>query len=133
MSETHAALFANDAFYVAFAGRDMQAMDQVWAELTPVICIHPGWNPLAGREAVMESWAAILGNQGSPPVQCRNAHATLIGDLAVVVCHEAIDDTFLIATNIFVKEDGRWRMIHHQAGPGQPPDEDDEASPDTLQ
>lgn len=133
MIETTAVLFANDVFYVAFAGRDMGAMDQVWAEQTPVACIHPGWNPIAGREEVMESWAAILGNEGSPPVQCRNAHATLIGDVAVVVCHEEIDDTFLIATNIFVKEDGRWKMIHHQAGPSLPPDEEDEESADLLQ
>lgn len=133
MIETTAVLFANDVFYVAFAGRDMGAMDQVWSEQTSVACIHPGWNPIAGREEVMESWIAILGNEGSPPVQCRNAHATLIGDVAVVVCHEEIDDTFLIATNIFVKEDGRWKMIHHQAGPGQPPDEEDEESADTLQ
>ncbi len=133
MTETSAALFANDAFYVAFAGRDLQAMDRAWAEEVPVACIHPGWNPLAGREAVMESWAAILGNEGSPPVQCRNAHVTLIGDVAVVVCHEAIDDTFLVATNIFVKEDGRWKMIHHQAGPSQPPDEEGEESTDLLQ
>lgn len=132
MIETTAVLFANDVFYVAFAGRDMGAMDQVWAEQAPVACIHPGWNPLAGRDEVMESWVAILGNEGSPPVQCRNARATLIGDVAVVVCHEEIDDTFLVATNIFVKEDGHWKMIHHQAGPGQPPDEDEESA-DLLQ
>ena len=35
-------LFANEAFYRAFADRDMAAMDGVWAVHAPVACIHPG-------------------------------------------------------------------------------------------
>ena len=56
-----AVLDANRAFYTAFQKRDNNAMEHVWAEEHPSSCIHPGWAPLMGREAVMASWRAIFG------------------------------------------------------------------------
>lgn len=67
MSDHQAILFSNEAFYQAFAERDMDAMDAIWADDDAVACIHPGWQPLEGREAVLESWRAILSNADSPP------------------------------------------------------------------
>ena len=52
-------LFANDAFYNAFISRDIVALETVWATNAQVVCIHPGWPPLYGREAVMRSWTDI--------------------------------------------------------------------------
>lgn len=130
--DKEAILFANEAFYRAFADRDIAAMDGLWAETLPVVCIHPGWSPLAGREDVMESWRAILGSAHAPAIACRNATAYQYGDAAAVVCYEAIGDNFLVATNIFIRQAGRWRMVHHQAGPtNQPPPEeaDEEEAP----
>jgi hypothetical protein len=37
--------------------------------------------------------------------------------MAYVHCFEEIDGNYLIATNIFVHEGRRWRLVHHQAGP----------------
>ena len=48
-----AVLFANEAFYRAFAERDIAAMEQLWAQAAPVACIHPGWSPVVGRERVL--------------------------------------------------------------------------------
>jgi hypothetical protein len=61
MSQRPAILFANDAFYTAFATGDLAAMDAVWARRAPVCCIHPGWTALNDRDAIMESWRGILG------------------------------------------------------------------------
>ena len=133
MSEHAAVRFANEAFYIAFAGRDMEAMEALWARRAAVSCIHPGWGPLAGREAVLESWRAILSQSQSPRVQCRNQEAHVLGDVAYVVCHEALTQDFLVATNIFVREDGAWKMVHHQAGPAPPPPEDEPEDPETVQ
>jgi hypothetical protein len=33
-----------------------------------------------------------------------------------VVCEEELDGGTLIASNLFVREDGSWRLVHHQAG-----------------
>ena len=111
-----AVLFANEAFYRAFATRDLQAMDEIWARHCPVACIHPGWGLLAGRTEVLESWRRIFAN-APPDIICHGARAFLLGETAYVVCLEIMPEGVLIATNIFVREDGRWRMVHHQAGP----------------
>ncbi len=122
MSEREAVLFANEAFYRAFADREMAAMEEVWAAEAPVACIHPGWQPLEGREAVLESWRAILSNANSPPIVCRAPRVHMRGEMAFVVCYEDIGGQFLVATNVFVREGRTWRIVHHQAGPtaGQP-------------
>jgi SnoaL-like domain len=35
----------------------------------------------------------------------------------VITCEEELGSGTLVATNIFAKEDGVWRIVHHQAGP----------------
>jgi hypothetical protein len=120
-SEQFTVLFTNEAFYIAFAGRDLAAMDELWAKRSAVTCIHPGWLPLAGRVAVMESWQAILSSPSSPAIACWNASAHLLGEVAYVLCHEQLEHGYLAATNVFVREEGAWRMVHHQAGASPPP------------
>ena len=117
MSELDAILFANEAFYRAFADRDTSAMTEVWAETAPVSCIHPGWGLLEDRDEVLQSWQAILTNPGSPAIICHAPRAHMQGEMAYVICYEEIDGNYLIATNIFVHEGRRWRLVHHQAGP----------------
>jgi ketosteroid isomerase-like protein len=128
-----AVLFANEAFYAAFTGRDLQAMDQVWSHRETITCIHPGWTPLFGREAVMESWRAILTNPQSPEITVSGANATVLGEVAYVLCYEHLSDAVLIATNVFVREDGWWRLVHHQAGTSPPPAESEAEEPMRVQ
>jgi ketosteroid isomerase-like protein len=70
-----------------------------------------------GRDAVLQSWRDILANPDAPRLMCHDEEAALYGDLAIVTCEEDLGSSTLVATNIFAKEDGAWRMIHHQAGP----------------
>jgi ketosteroid isomerase-like protein len=118
-------LDANTAFYAAFAGRDVEAMDGLWARSAPVACVHPGWDVLTGREEVMASWRAILGGD-APPITCTRASAHVVGPAAFVVCHERVPGARLVATNVFVREGGAWKMVHHQAGPLPPAREESE-------
>lgn len=121
---------ANREFYRAFAERDAAAMERLWATRAAVTCIHPGWNALAGREAVLRSWRDILGNPGAPRIRCRNETAVLHGEIGLVLCHEVLPDGLLVATNLFVRENDAWKMIHHQAGPlAEPPAANDPAPP----
>jgi ketosteroid isomerase-like protein len=112
-----AVLAANLAFYTAFKERDMRAMEHLWSEQHSPSCIHPGWAPLLGRQAVMASWRAILGAPESPQIEMTSPNAVVMGDAAFVVCIERLEDGTIAATNVFVQEEGRWRLVHHQGGP----------------
>lgn len=113
-------LAANAAFYRAFAERDLDAMEALWAHSARVACIHPGWRTLHGRDAVMASWRAILDGPDAPEISC--SHESVIpGDgMAVVLCVESLRGGSLAATNVFVREGDRWRIVHHHAGPIAP-------------
>jgi limonene-1,2-epoxide hydrolase len=110
-------LRANEAFYDAFATRDIEAMDELWARGVPVVCVHPGWPALEGREEVMSSWREILLGGSSPDVSCESPRASIYGDVGLVVCIERIDDSALVATNVFLAQSGVWQLVHHQGGP----------------
>lgn len=115
--------FANEAFYLAFEGKDYLAMDHLWSRTTEVICIHPGWPALVGREAVMQSWRSILGNPQQGSVSFYGAEVrTLAPGMYAVVCYETAGNATLVATNVFVEEDERLCLVLHQAGYcGNPP------------
>ncbi len=117
MTDSDAVLSANLEFYRAFTMRDAAAMDSLWSRAAPVVCVHPGWTALSGRKAVLESWRDILANPASPHVMCHDDRAFLYGDVAIVLCEEELETGHLAATNVFVREQGAWRMVHHQASP----------------
>ena len=134
MTDRAAVLFANDAFYVAFLSHDIQAMDDLWARGQTISCVHPGWNHLSGRDVVMESWDGILANQNGPMFEIKGATSSVFEDTAVVICYEVFEDTTMVATNVFVREDGEWRLMHHQASASPPPPVSDEVEPpNTIQ
>jgi hypothetical protein len=119
--------FANEAFYLAFEGMDFEAMAYLWSEQREVICLHPGWPALIGRDAVLDSWRSILSNPQQGQVSFYSAEAHHISDDTVaVVCYELAGDNVMVATNIFSLEDERLRMVFHQAGfcsnPPSPPE-----------
>jgi ketosteroid isomerase-like protein len=117
--ELSAVLRANADFYRAFSAGDYGAMTRLWAERHSLACLHPGAPALIGREPVLESWRQILGEPLPFTMRCDHARAELIGSLAIVTCYEGNDDqpAHLVATNVFAREDGAWRMVHHHAGP----------------
>ena len=135
MSEEMDIVTANESFYEAFRGEDLEAMDRLWAQRAPVACVHPGWPPLIGRDQVMASWRAIMAG-GAPPIRCGVARVLMLGDVAQVVCEEQIGDDRVVATNVFVREDGRWAMVHHHGshliarGAAIDDDEDDDDGDD---
>ncbi|WP_207461758.1 nuclear transport factor 2 family protein [Azospirillum sp. SYSU D00513] len=117
MTDQDAVLAQHQAFYRAFALRDRPAMEALWAEKLPVSCIHPGWAALFGREAVIASWGDLMQSPAMPEIQARNERVTLYADTALVLCEEVLGGAVLAAANLFVRENGAWRLAHHQAGP----------------
>lgn len=112
-------LAANLKFYEAFSAGSLPQMNALWAERAPVTCLHPGATALLGRKAVMRSWEQLLAGAADLELRCEQASVSVSGDLAIVICYEAAEKepAHLAATNVFVREDGEWRMAHHHAGP----------------
>jgi hypothetical protein len=66
---------------------------------------------------VLGSWQNILRNPDQPRIVSGGAGLTLFEGLAIVLCRELVAGSPLVATNVFVLEDGAWRLIHHHSGP----------------
>ena len=117
MSDEDAILAANAAYYRAFSAGDFAAMSRIWAD-DGVSCVHPGWMPLVGRDAVIESYRAILTGPSRVRIAHRDDSAIVTGDEGRVVCIEIVENTALLAaTNVYRRVGGTWRMVHHQASP----------------
>lgn len=132
MSDTETLLFVNEFFYRAFAERDMKGLAEIWANAPNISCTHPGWNPVIGRIAVLESFRAILQGASPPDVRCLAPKPVVLGGCAYVLCHEALGGHYLVATNIFIREGRLWRLHHHQAGPAGNPPEIAESPPGAM-
>jgi len=91
-------------------------MDDLWAEDAPVACLHPGAAPLFDRADIMKSWQDIL-TSGPNGMMSQDARIVARGEVSIVVCYEVVGQGALVASNAFVEEGGRWRMVLHQAGP----------------
>lgn len=114
-SEEAEILEANVAFYRAFADRDVTAMANIWAREAPVACTHPAWTVLTGRADVLKSWEGILTNPDAPSIEVRDVVVQRHGDVAIVLCRELVQGNPIEVTNVFVREDSVWRIIHHHA------------------
>lgn len=117
MSDQEAILFVNEAFYRAFADRDIEAMNNLWSNKVPVSCIHPGWQPLFDRREILKTWKAILTSPDAPVIRSYDENVNIFGDTASVICIEELTGGVLAATNFFHREGSLWKIIHHQAGP----------------
>jgi hypothetical protein len=97
---------AEAAFYSAFAEVDIEVMDRVWARRVEVLCVHPGGSLLRGRPAVMQSWMEIFSGTQPPRVEYR-----LLGRFG----RNAEAPNRVLATNVYTREEGSWRMVEHHA------------------
>jgi ketosteroid isomerase-like protein len=121
-------LAANARFYSALAEADLAAMIELWHHSPTTECIHPGWDRLRGWPAIQESWARIFQHQGALPVQVSEPLVHWRGDMAWVTCYEnvslqaegAVQISQMVATNVFERVEGQWRMVIHHASPAPP-------------
>lgn len=115
MREKRRVLAANEAFYAAFRAADFDRMESLWSKRRKVSVYHPNWPGIDTRDAVMESWYRILVAGDPPKVSASHPTVILSEKTAMVICREDLGGADLIATNVFVLEDGEWRMTNHQA------------------
>jgi hypothetical protein len=74
----------------------------------------------------MESWDGILSNHNEPGFEVKGATVSVFEDTAVVICYEVFQEATMVATNVYIREDGEWKIMHHQASASPPPPVSDE-------
>ena len=118
-----AVLAANATFYTALSMADYGLMERLWLAAPEAVCIHPGWPPLHGWEAISQSWREIFHSQGPLRIWPTELALRLYGQTAEVNCLENIDMNQVRAagilqtraTNIFRLVTGAWKMLEHHA------------------
>jgi ketosteroid isomerase-like protein len=125
---------ANERFYQALNESNLDRMEEIWSHTMAARCIHPGWDILIGWTAIRESWQSIFSAGGDLSVEAAEVEVNIVGEVAWVQCLEQIRNTgdagdqlsVARATNLFVRDDGGWRMVLHHASPIPSPMEEDD-------
>lgn len=115
---------ANDRFYHAFESLDIEQMAMLWVKTEHARCVHPGWEMLEGWTVIEQSWAAIFANTDFMHFVITEVAVHLYDNVAWVTCVENLSDASetmqmsrILATNIYERHDGEWRIVHHHASP----------------
>jgi len=125
---------ATGAFYSAFESGDLDAMAEVWDRSDRARVTHPGWPTLYGWAKVLGSWEAIFANTEFIQFVLTEERFLVVEDVAIVTLDEnilqnaspaedgavdtdALSGARVAATNVFVHDGTRWRMVHHHGSP----------------
>ena len=128
MSDVEAVEAVNAAMYEAFESADVDRMRVVWDELDPaaVVCVHPGWPMLRGRDQVLRSWSAVMAGTDYIQFFLTDVQVSVLGDTAVVTCTENVltevteagqRNSPVVATNVLVRRGGAWKVQVHHGSP----------------
>jgi ketosteroid isomerase-like protein len=124
--DVEAVTAVNAALYEAFETADVERMQAVWDDADPgsVVCVHPGWPALRGRAQVLRSWSAVMATTDYVQFVLSDVHVSIEGDTAVVTCTEnvltSVTDMHggeVVATNVFRRRPGGWRLQVHHGSP----------------
>ena len=112
-------------FYAAlntmFTG-NVDPMKEVWSHADDVTYMGPGGGFQVGWDKVLENWEAQAAMKLGGKVEAADMRITVGRDIAVTNNYEKGENTnargevqkvSIRATNVFRKEDGKWKMIGH--------------------
>ncbi|GGO89481.1 nuclear transport factor 2 family protein [Wenjunlia tyrosinilytica] len=131
---------ANTEFYEAIESGDLDRMSALWLD-DEVSCVHPGWPVLRGRAEVLRSYALIMANTEYIQFFLTDVEVAVLGETALVTCTENIlsggpaeeDGStgplvggLVVATNVFRRTPGGWKLWSHHGSPVMADGEGDE-------
>lgn len=120
-----AVMSAADQFYVAlnamFKG-DVGPMQEVWSHADDVTYMGPAGGLTVGWDQILKIWEMHAAQKLGGEVKPADTHMTVGQDLAFTQNYEIGENTSkdgkpekvsIRVTNIFRKENGKWKMIGH--------------------
>jgi ketosteroid isomerase-like protein len=124
-SDAEAIKAANTGFYTALSARDAGQLDRVWDHAGPVFnTFGVSKAPIIGWNAVKSSYEDLFNRFPELSVSMADPSIRQDGDSAVVVGVETqrarlpsgeVVSALLPATNVFVRRNGNWLMVHHHS------------------
>ena len=110
-------------FYEALQHADLDHLMALWADDEEVACVHPGGPRIVGLVAIRAAFEAVFqrGAVQTHPERVRRLHS---GDCAIhhvlerVQLHGEARQSWVIATNVYLKTALGWRLVLHHASPG---------------
>ncbi len=116
----------NRRYYDAFQSLSGDEIAKLWWHDDQASCIHPGWDIRRGWPLVRAAYEDIFENTKSIRFALGDVQVHLVGDLAYITCVENLVSEeqdlsdylgAVLATNVFERRHGEWKMIHHHASP----------------
>lgn len=115
---------ASDRFYSALDSMlngDAAPMADVWSHDSSVSTMHPLGGREVGWDAVRGSWEGAAQAFEGGTQEVSDLEVCVLGDTAYTTGIEHVDATIggkslhfdIRATNIFRREDGEWKVVHH--------------------
>ena len=124
-SDIEAIKAANSGFYTALSARDAGALDRMWDHDGQVFNIFGvSKAPMVGWNAIKSGYADLFNRFPELSVNMADPSIRQDADSAVVVGVETqrvrlpsgeVASALLPATNVFVKREGHWLMVHHHS------------------
>jgi len=125
-SDQEAVRTANQAYYAALSARDIGAMEGVWSQTDDDVNIAPPVRPAAhvGWPAIKKQYETFWATLDELTVSMVNPTIKIEGNVAWVYGTEQAKRRTKggeassgpnFGTSIFVKRNGEWRMVFHQA------------------
>lgn len=129
---------ANDAFYDAFRTGNADVMASTWMEADNVSCAHTLSGLVTGFDDVIQSWRSLFAQGRPTDVNFEVLSMQVRRNLSWVICRQFITTIRgqgsiageRVATNVFQKQKGRWRLVHHHSSPVVVDDAEQERSDD---
>jgi ketosteroid isomerase-like protein len=111
-------------FYEALQHADLDHLMALWADDDEVACVHPGGPRIVGLPAIRAAFAAVF-ERGPVHTHPERVRRLVSGDCAihhvlerVQLSGEAPQQSWVIATNVYLKTALGWRLVLHHASPG---------------
>jgi uncharacterized protein (TIGR02246 family) len=113
-------------FYDALKAADIEKLMDCWADDDNIVCIHPGGPRVVGNAAIRAAFDAVFGHEGSLQVHPESIRRV---DTLTAAVHSVLERVevmttdgparaYVLATNVFQKTLGGWRLVAHHASPG---------------